>query len=37
MRDVEIVLPNYVYFNKEVGDTVKMELLFKSDNTQNAV
>jgi len=35
--DKELVLPNYVYFNTDAGDTVKMSLAFKSDNTESAI
>ena len=35
--DKELVLPSYVYFNTDAGDTVKMSLAFKSDNTEAAV
>jgi len=36
-RDVDLVLPNYIHFNQDAGDTVKMSLQFKSDNTEQAV
>jgi len=35
--DAVLALPPYVYFNTDAGDTVKMSLAFRSDNTEQAV
>lgn len=32
-----MILPSYDFFNKEAGDTVKIELLFKSENTEESI
>ena len=35
--DAALALPPYVYFNTDAGDTVKMSLAFRSDDTERAV